>query len=227
MKSNIVFLLILTGSFLTGCQAQNRPETESAPGINPIRNTKNIMDARNIPFVNHPDYRNFSICYGHTCNTIETLQLSEQEWGNIRALFEPASSTAEKERIQIAAAIGAMENLVGSKTGTSYDQAENFPGLGQGGQMDCVDESTNTSVYLTMMQTDNLFRWHRVQRNESRGISTLQVPHFTAVIRDMQDGVPYAVDSWFLPNGASPFIVPLSQWKDGWRPEQELFFDTN
>ena len=212
-------MLILTGSLISGCQGQSRPEAGNAPGISPIRNTKNIMDARNIPFVSHPDHRNFSICYGHTCNIIETLQLSEHEWGRIRELFEPAASTAERERLQIAAAIAEMENLVGSKTGTDNDQAQNFAGLGQEGQLDCVDESTNTSVYLTMMQADNLFLWHRVEGKVSRGVATLQVPHFTAVIRDMQDGVTYAVDSWYLPNGNTPFIVPLSLWKRGWQPE--------
>ena len=177
------------------------------------------MDARNNPFIHKPEYRNFSICYGHTCNTIETLQLSEQEWGKIRSFFEPAAITADKERMQITAAIAEMEAMVGIKTGTQNDLPENFSGLGLYGQLDCIDESTNTSVYLTMMQADNLLRWHRVEKRASRGIASFQVPHFTAVIRDTQDDVTYAVDSWYLANGEPPFIVPLAQWRRGWRPE--------
>jgi len=84
--------------------------------------------------------------------------------------------------------------------------------------MDCVDESTNTMVYLTMLQNSNLLHWHTVEHRVSRGIMSFQLPHFTAVIRDGESGIKYAVDSWFLDNGQPPFIVPIDEWQAGWKP---------
>jgi hypothetical protein len=43
-------------------------------------------------------------------------------------------------------------------------------------------------------------------------------PHNTAVLIENGTGASYAVDSWFFANGVEPAIVPLDEWKAGWRP---------
>jgi hypothetical protein len=43
-------------------------------------------------------------------------------------------------------------------------------------------------------------------------------PHQTAVIQEVDTKNSYAVDSWFHDNGHPPEIVPLKQWKKGWKP---------
>jgi len=192
---------------------------DGPPAITPIRNVRDILDTRTNTFVMHPTYTDFSVCYGNTCRFIAALSLDQEEWNRIRAVFRAVAASPAEEREQIRAAVAELEKIIGDKTGSAADRGENFDGLGLQGQMDCVDEATNTTVYLTIMQMDNLLRWHTVEARTSRGIGSMQVPHFTAVIRDQNDDMRYAVDSWFLDNGEPPFIVPLPVWEKGWRPQ--------
>jgi len=214
----LYILYFICGAGLYACYSNPVSEVNGVPAIQLIRNDKHIMDIHDSPFIRYPDYQKFSICHGNTCRYISTLSLTRAEWQKVSSLFDNVT-TAGQEREQIRQAIGLLEVMIGEKTGTSNDLGENAFVENVAGQMDCVDESTNTTVYLTLMQRENLLKWHRVQHRVNRGISSLQWPHFTAVIRDMQDGLPYAVDSWFLGNGELPFIVPLAEWKHGWRPD--------
>jgi hypothetical protein len=213
---------VLAGYCLPGCSTGPAVDNYHSPAITPIRNARNIMDMRDTLFIMHPEPSGFSICFGHTCRYFATLSLSDDEWGEVRRLFDPQADTPEKEREAIREAVALLESIVGMKTGTAADKGENIAGLGQDGQMDCVDESTNTSVYLTMLQGEKLLKWHVVDHRTSRGISSFQVPHFTAVIKDIGNNQQYAVDSWFLDNGEPPFVLPLPTWKNGWRPDPSL-----
>ena len=216
-NKRLLFILII-GYSLQGCFAVNNANHNTAPLINPISNNINIMDVIKSGFVTRPEYSNFSVCFGHTCRYHTELTLTENEWSKVRAIFNPPAQSAEEEHEQTRAAIALLETMIGEKTGTSNDEGENFTGMGEDGQMDCVDEATNSSSYLTMMQTDNLLKWHTVDYRVSRGISSFQAPHFTAVVREKETGKYFAVDSWFLDNGEPPFVVPLQVWKKGWRP---------
>ncbi len=169
-------------------------------------------------FERYPVPHAFTICAAYTCAELHQVSLSETQWQTIQQPFL-ADLSAEQERQAIRQAIARLEQMVGNITGTSADRGRNLSGWGLAGQMDCVDEATNTTVYLTMLQNDGLLRWHRVVARQSRGISSLQVPHFTAVIEQLDDRQGYAVDSWFLDNGQPPFIVPVDQWQAGWQPE--------
>lgn len=217
-RIKLFVLFSICGAGLYACNSNPVSEKADVHPIQLIRNNKDIMDARTSPFIRYPDYGNFSVCHGNTCRYITTLSLTRAEWRQVSELFSTVTSAGE-ERERIRQAIGLLEVIIGEKTGTSMERGENASGGTPEGQMDCVDESTNTTVYLTLMQRENLLQWHRVQHRVSRGVSSLQWPHFTAVIRDMQSGLPYAVDSWFLDNGQPPFIVPLAEWQRGWRPE--------
>lgn len=107
-------------------------------------------------------------------------------------------------------------------TGTWRDKGGTFNG-GEG-QMDCIDESINTTLYLTMLQKFGLMRLHRVEDRATRGWFLAGWPHTTAVISEIamnrENGTYrlWAVDSWFLDNGEPPFILPLETWKAGWEP---------
>ena len=172
------------------------------------------------PFVAYPSVRHFSICYGGTCSQRATLGLSRAEWSRVRSTFTPAPATPAAEREAIRRAIALLQRIVGPKTGTAHNLGENR-GHGLAGQMDCVDQSIDTSVYLTLLQKDGLLHWHRLAGRSTRGPFTavMQWPHSTAVIVDTADHIQYAVDAWFLDNGNPPFIVPLREWANGWRPD--------
>ena len=169
--------------------------------------------------ITSPDRQRFSVCYNHSCDTVVTQSLSAAEWSGIQALFEPPASSPEPERRNIARAIAQMEQLVGVMTGTDRDKGKNLQGLFSDGQMDCIDESTNTTSYLRMMAAAGLIHWHSIEDRQSRYPSLLSWPHTTAVIQDRQSGTRYAVDSWFYENGRQPVIIPLPEWKAGWDTE--------
>ena len=213
-----MFIIVFSGFLVKGC-APDVTKPAKAPPISPIRYVKDISDAKKSLFIEYPSPERFSICYGHTCRYIIDVNLNDVEWHSIEKIFQTSDKNPAEEREQIQQAIGVFEHLVGEKTNTSADRGGNFEGFGHQGQMDCVDESTNTTVYLTMLQNQGLIEFHQVSSRTSRGIFSLQAPHFTAVIREKETGNKFAVDSWFLENGKPPFIVPLAEWEAGWKPE--------
>lgn len=166
-----------------------------------------------------PSPENFSVCHDHQCASLDTLSLAPPEWRSVSRLFARQSANPAIERKQIAQAIARLEQITGRHTGASNDKGGDLRGLGQPGQMDCIDESINTTTYLYMLVKEGLMRWHTVEDRATRGWFLRGWPHTTAVIRDKRSGQLYAVDSWFLDNGKPPFIVPLEKWKDGWDPE--------
>lgn len=167
-----------------------------------------------------PSLNAFPICYKHTCAAVATLSLTPAEWGEIRKIFKPGADSAEAERILIKKAVARLEIIIGKKVNTSHDKGGNFDGMfvDDGYQMDCIDESSNTTTYLALMQKDNLLQWHQVQPTKTRGFFIFGMPHTTAVIKENQSDKKWAVDSWFHDNGVEPEILPVSIWSDGWHP---------
>ncbi len=171
--------------------------------------------------VTRPTPAHFSVCYDHSCETVDQLSLGPAQWSRIRLIFQPLPGTPAEERQRIRRAIASMEQMVGKKTGTWRDKGKNLKGLFQQGQMDCIDESTNTTTYLRMMKNDGLIRWHAIEDRATRYPSIFSWPHTTAVIRDLRNQRRYAVDSWFFDNGVPPVIVPLEKWRSGWEPSRK------
>ncbi|MGE4293606.1 MAG: hypothetical protein AB7E32_15520 [Desulfovibrio sp.] len=128
----------------------------------------------------------------------------------------PASAAGERERM--ARAVALLETLVGKHVGTSVDVARNA--AAGPGQLDCVAESVNTSVYLLQLQNRGLLTYHRVEATRHRGF-LIFYPHNTAVVRELSTDRLFAVDSWFGDNGEMPYVVPLEEWLDGWSPERD------
>ena len=161
----------------------------------------------------------FSVCFDHSCRTIVTRSVSNQEWQRITAPLQTPASVAADERAAIALGIALMEQAVGEKTGTSGDRGGNLAGFGELGQMDCIDESNNTTTYLKLLQQDGRLLHHEVEARATRFGLSAGMPHTTAVIEDIAARQRYAVDAWFFDNGQPPVIVPLDEWKSGWRPD--------
>lgn len=167
--------------------------------------------------ITDPVPSHFNICHGGTCSNIAYASLNEHQWEKIQTILLSAKN-AREERDSIRAAIALLEKLIGQLTNTHNDKAENLPDKDNNHYMDCIDESTNTSLYLTMMNNAGLLRWHSIEDRQTRGHFITGWPHTTAVIRETRSGDRYAVDSWFLDNGKPPFIIPLKKWHKGWRP---------
>src|SRR5262245_39785004 len=105
----------------------------------------------------------FSVCHGGTCTVVSQVALDEGQWQRIAAVFATAAADAQEERARIAEAIARFETVVGVITDTSDDRPENQWGKAWWSQMDCIDESTNTTTYLRILAKAGFLRWHRVE----------------------------------------------------------------
>jgi len=170
--------------------------------------------------ITQPTPANFSVCHGGTCAIVSQASLDEEQWRRIAAAFPAPARDAAEERTRIAEAIAQFETVVGTITGTTDDRAENQHGASWWSQMDCIDESTNSTTYLRVLARAGLLAWHRVEARVTRGFFLFGWPHTTAVLSE-QSGARWAVDSWFHENGKLPEIVPLELWKTGWRPAKD------
>ena len=167
-----------------------------------------------------PEIGRFSICHGHTCRYVVETGFSAEEWQDITAASAAGAASGARERAMLPGLIGLMETMVGAKTGTAGDLAENHSRLAESGQMDCIDESSNTLTYLTLLTNARLLRWHRVGARLNRGPYTLvlQAPHSAAEMVELDSGDRYAVDSWFGANGEPALVVTATDWATGYRP---------
>lgn len=159
-------------------------------------------------------------CHGYGCKFTPSTSLTNTEWDKIKAPFIKAASNAQSEREKIKQAIALFEQIIGPKMQTEHDIYGTFQKLGDK-QLDCVDESTNTTSYLTVLKQENLIKYHDVNSPAVRLplIHGGGWPHQTATIVEKDTQTAYVVDSWFHDNGFAPEIIPLSIWKQGWKPE--------
>jgi hypothetical protein len=167
--------------------------------------------------VNGP--QSFQVCHSYGCERKDDVALSEREWQVVRARFATAAATPDEERRRIAAAVGDLERIIGAKIGTSSDRGGTFTAGGGTDQLDCVDETVNTTVFLTLMERDGLLTWHHTRGPAGRGTFIGSWPHQTAVVTEIATGREYAIDSWFHDNGVAAEVVPLEAWYDGWSPK--------
>lgn len=169
-----------------------------------------------------PDVDRFSMCHAQGCKEVEQLSLNKEEWHQIAQHFQPPAESAKAERIQIAQAIAEFEQIVGIKTDTHLDKAGLFKSMGSYGQLDCIDESTNSTSYLLILQKQGLLKWHEPMNHVTRGFFIFGWPHSSAAMREINTANrdEYAVDSWFEDNGKAPHIILLSTWRSGWEPEK-------
>jgi len=167
----------------------------------------------------------FPHCHSYGCDKKAQISFSTQDWQQIEATFAPAPQNAEEERRSISRAISAFEVLAGEQAGTANDKGGTFRRMmADGTQLDCVDESLNTTIYLTLLDRKGLLKFHNVGAPEVRLpiIHAGRWPHQTAIIIDKETQIPYAADSWFHDNGFPAEVVTLEKWKKGWKPDALL-----
>jgi hypothetical protein len=159
----------------------------------------------------------FSVCYDFTCRTEEDVTLSASQWDSVVRIFRAPSTSGSEERLRIQEAIGRMEQVVGFHTPTHRDLPRNYqskdPALADlPGQMDCIDESINTTTYLELFEKHGLLKRHRVLPRAYR--RALLNQHWAGHIEEIETGERFVVDSWFYENGVPPYIVRSEDWHD-------------
>lgn len=164
----------------------------------------------------------FTVCAAHGCARRSLVALAGLSWEPIHRVFTPPPRDAAEERARVARAIGLLERLVGPLTDTADDRAGDLNGFAaSGSQMDCVDESTNTTTYLRMLEGDGLLAFHRAGEPQGRGWFVTGFPHWSGSLIERASGQVWIVDSWFHDNGREPEVLPLAQWQAGWQPPQD------
>ena len=161
------------------------------------------------------------VCHAYGCQMRTRFHFTDQDIAELAAIMKKwrtSTDTAEEERRGVAYAIGWIETRVGDvpEIGTKDDRpGMDFAGSGDPTQQDCVDESTNTTSYMTVLQFNGLLRHHTVgvpfaKENYLRGIAGWT--HWTAVLIENANQQHWAVDSWIYANGENPAVVKVDEW---------------
>jgi hypothetical protein len=158
------------------------------------------------------------VCHAYGCRMQTAFRFTDADIAALKTLMTKTrkADTAFEERRAVAYAIGWMERRTGDVIGTSADRpGMDFEGSGDPTQQDCVDEATNTTSYMLILERNGLLKHHTVgtpfsKENLLRGVAGW--PHWTAVLKENSNGQKWAVDSWIYANGENPAIVEAEKW---------------
>jgi hypothetical protein len=158
------------------------------------------------------------VCHAYGCRKQTPFRFTDEDIAALKTLMAKTrkSDTPAEERRAIAYAIGWMERRTGDVIGTKADRpGMDFAASGDPTQQDCVDEATNTTSYLLILERNGFLRHHVVgtpfsKENLLRGVAGW--PHWTAVIKEHVGGQKWAVDSWIYANGENPAVVETEKW---------------
>lgn len=168
-------------------------------------------EKHNLPMIDQQvGIGNVPICYNYGCKTLKSIQIGEQTWERVTTLFSHNQSAGD-ERLAIRQAVAWLEQEAALHSPVGIDQPQNYNELHENGRQDCVDEATNTTHFLLLLENENLLQWHKTANRAYRAYFLVD-QHFTAQIVHRQTGQLYVVDSWFLANGQLPFIQTYQDW---------------
>ncbi|MFQ0812840.1 hypothetical protein AVM02_11285 [Brucella anthropi] len=157
--------------------------------------------------------QSFRVCHGYDCHYRTGVTLTAKDEQRLRNLLQKGNRSAEGERKALRTAVAIFEQRSTAAIGIRDKPRMQFGKARIKGQMDCIDESTNTDHFLRYLQSRGWLKHHTVARRTSRGaFIDGRYPHWTAVLEDRQ-GQRWAVDSWYEAGGGPPDIMPLQQWK--------------
>jgi hypothetical protein len=168
-----------------------------------------------------------TVCHAYGCKEQTPFTFSQQDIAEISVLMARTrrNDSPAEERRAMAYAIAWMERRVAPTVGTATDRPSmDFIGSGDSTQQDCVDEATNTTSYLLVLDRHGLLKHHTVERPFAKD-SINRWTHWAALIEEKGTGARYAIDSSSGPNGENPtvqaeasFYVPDS-YADNTPPE--------
>lgn len=168
--------------------------------------------------VSRPQGNTVHVCHAYGCKMQTRFRFNDTDIADINDIMKKTAkdASAGEERRAVAYAIGWMENRVGKAIGTDKDrEGMDFAATGDPTQQDCVDEATNTTSYLSVLQHNGLLKHHTVgtpfaKDDYTRGVAGWT--HWTAVLKENASAKKFAVDSWIYANGENPAIVETESW---------------
>ena len=154
------------------------------------------------------------ICHGFGCTWRTSVGFSTRDIKALAGILQSGKASPKAERQAIARAVQWQEKRVAPVVGSSNDVGGlDLQNAGVRGQMDCIDEATNTTSLLVVAERNGLLKHHDVRSPVARGFFLDgRYPHATAVIAETAGGKTYAVDSWPNANGIAPDVMSLDRW---------------
>lgn len=154
------------------------------------------------------------VCHAFGCARKTAFDVTPRRLATMRRLLAAGKASPEAERKAVARLIAWSEQEIGPVAGSSGDIGGlDLHNAGVPGQMDCIDEASNTTSVLLVAERRGLLRHHTVASPVARGFFLDgRYPHATAVLRETGSGATFAVDSWPDANGVPPRIQPLEAW---------------
>lgn len=170
-----------------------------------------LQDSTPVPIA-HVSTKVVQICHGYNCRRKARYDIGADR-ARFAAIMAAGKSSPAAERAAIGRAEMFYEDQVSKVIGVRDKAGAAQGDSGKVGQMDCIDELTNTHTLLVYLAENEWLKYHRVLPNVSRGFFfDGRYPHATAVVSEISTGKDWAVDSWFGPAGAPPDILPLNKW---------------
>lgn len=153
------------------------------------------------------------VCSGYSCAYRTALPLSPGFRNKLAGIMALGAASAHAERKALSRAVEYFERAATARIGVKDGPKGEIGRSRIYGQMDCIDESSNTGALLHYLQREKLMRHHESRPAASRGaFIDGRYPHSTAVLRE-KNGELWAVDSWYEPAGGAPDIMPLAEWR--------------
>jgi len=157
-----------------------------------------------------------TLCYNYGCYARAPVVYSEVQLDALRRQLAAAGDAAA-ERGAISVVIGRMYAIAGEQTPVWRDRGGNYADGGENGKMDCIDHSTNTSAFLSLLQARGWLRFH-VVLEPFRRTRYFFADHWAARIRERETQKVFIVDSWFFDNGQPAAVLPFDEWLAGGTP---------
>lgn len=155
----------------------------------------------------------FIYCHGYSCSEKIRIGLHDSEWKQVKKIFKKKSKSPEQERRKIAQAVAKMERLTAGLAGTQHDLAKAPIIKKSDYELDCIDETVNTTHYLTFFEEADLFQFHNVGSPAFKGFFVNGVyPHNTATVIEKKTGDIFVIDSYIYANGKEPVVRSLNDW---------------
>ena len=175
-------------------------------------------DLSGLSLSNYPDpdatKENFEYCYGYGCTKKIRLGLNDYEWQQITRIFNLPSKNAQDERYKIGKAIALIEQYTGKLANTEGDLPKAPIRRQSYQELDCIDETINTTKYLKFLADANFLHFHAVGKPVYKGLLINGVyPHNSASVVEIGSGAVYAIDSYIYANGLEPDIRSLDHWR--------------
>jgi hypothetical protein len=153
-------------------------------------------------------------CHGYGCKIRSPVTFSGSDMVRLRGIVTAGRASAAAERQALGKADQWYERVAGAATGTSKDGPKGtIGGAFNPDQLDCIDESTNTTTLLKLIESRGWLKHHKVGKTKARGfLLDLRYPHNTATVIENDNGEAWAIDSWIPANAEFPDIMPVKLW---------------